>query len=258
MVKLSAVIITYNEEQNIERCLQALQGVADEIVVLDSLSTDHTREICKKYAVRFFTHPFKGYIEQKNKALTYAKYPYVLAIDADEVLSDALRDSILQVKKNWQADGYTMNRLTNYCGKWIRHCGWYPDRKLRLFDARKGHWDGINPHDVFVMNSDCVIRHIEGDLLHYSYYSVEQHYEKLERYSSIAAKAKFENHEKATYFKIWGSAFIKFLSCFFIRKGYLEGKAGWQICKLSVKENYLKYTKLRALSQQERKHSSPA
>ncbi len=252
MEKLSAVIIAYNEEKNIERCILSLKGVADEIVVLDSLSTDRTAEICRKYGVRFYTQPFAGYIEQKNKAITYASYPRVLSLDADEALSDTLRKSILAVKQNWDADGYTMNRKTNYCGKWIRYCGWYPDRKLRLFDSRKGKWAGLNPHDRFVMQSGAVVKHLRGDLLHFSYYSLEQHRQQMENFSNIAAKAKFQNGEKASLLKIWISPMLKFFKCYFVRMGFLEGKLGWKICTLSAGESYKKYKKLKALYKQKK------
>ena len=137
-VQISAVIITFNEEKNIERCLQSLQGIVDEIVVVDSFSKDQTKSICEKYNVKFVEHAFEGHIEQKNYAITQASYPYVLSLDADEALDETLKSSILKVKKNWTHDGYSMNRLTNYCGSWIKHCGWYQDTKLRLWDARKG------------------------------------------------------------------------------------------------------------------------
>lgn len=247
MEKLSAVIISFNEEKNMERCILSLDGIADEIVVLDSFSTDRTREICEKYGVRFYTHDFDGYIEQKNRAITYASHPLVLSLDADEALSDTLKKSILAVKENRDADGYTMNRLTNYCGRWIRRCGWYPDRKLRLFDARKGRWAGLNPHDRFEMETGSVIKHLKGDLLHYSYYSVEQHMQQIENFSSIAARAKFEHHEKSSLLKIGVSPVIKFLKCYFIRLGFLEGKTGWRICTISAKESYKKYRKLKTL-----------
>ena len=144
-VKVSAVIITYNEERNIKRCLDSIVGVADEIVVVDSYSTDRTEEICKAYHVKFIQHRFFGHIQQKNWAILQATSPYILSLDADEALSDELRLSILKAKKNWTHDGYYFNRLTNYCGKWIRHTSWYPARKLRLWDSRKGSWGGFNP-----------------------------------------------------------------------------------------------------------------
>ena len=146
-VNISAVIIAFNEEKNIERCILSLKNVVDEIVVVDSFSKDKTKEICLAHNVVFIEHSFKGHIEQKNWAYTQASNNYVLSLDADEALSDELKNSILAIKNNWKNDGYAFNRLTSYCGKWIKHCGWYPDIKLRLWDRRKGTWKGINPHD---------------------------------------------------------------------------------------------------------------
>src|SRR6478672_12171113 len=122
---ISAVIITFNEEKNIGRCLDSLRDVADEILVIDSFSTDKTEEICRSRNVYVIKHAFDGYIEQKNFALTQARYDYVLSLDADECLSDELKQSISEAKKNPENDGYSMNRQNNFCGKWIYHSGWY-------------------------------------------------------------------------------------------------------------------------------------
>jgi len=174
MIKLSAVIITFNEERNIGRCLESLRGVVDDIVVVDSFSTDKTEAICLEHGARFVKHAFAGHIEQKNWAITQALYPHVLSLDADEALSDVLKQSILNAKANFNKQGYYMNRLTNYCGQWIRHSDWYPDRKLRLWDARKGSWGGTNPHDKYsLLAGDKESDWLKGDLLHYSYYTVE-------------------------------------------------------------------------------------
>ena len=140
MIQLSAVIITFNEERNIGRCIDSLQGIADDIVVVDSFSSDKTKEICLSKNVRFVEHAFDGHIEQKNWAITQAKHPHILSLDADEALDEVLKKSILEVKQNFTQDAYQMNRITNYCGQWIKHCGWYPDTKLRLWDSSKGYW----------------------------------------------------------------------------------------------------------------------
>ena len=137
-VKISVVIITFNEEKNIGRCLESIKDIADEIVVVDSFSNDKTEEICRKYKVNFIQNKFEGHIEQKNYAATHASYQHILALDADEALSEKLKKSIIETKKNWIAEGYSFNRLSNYCGKWIKHSGWYPDTKLRLVDRTKG------------------------------------------------------------------------------------------------------------------------
>ena len=132
MTKISAVIITMNEERSVERCINSISSLADEIIVVDSFSTDETETICRKLNVRFFSHRFTGFMDQKNYAVSLASNDYVLSLDADEALSDGLIKSISEIKPDLMYDGYIFNRLNNYCGKWIRHSAWYPDRQLRL------------------------------------------------------------------------------------------------------------------------------
>ena len=209
-MSLSAVIITHNEARNIGRCLDSLAGVADEVVVVDSFSTDDTAAICKAKGARFVQHAFAGHIEQKNWALEQALYPHVLSLDADEALDDTLRASILAVKDNWSCEGYRMNRLTNYCGQWIYHSGWYPDRKLRLFDRRKGQWGGVNPHDKVLLQPGSRVSRLKGDLLHYSYYTVEEHLAKTKKYVDIAAHALHQKGRRGAWWRVWLSPVFKF------------------------------------------------
>jgi glycosyltransferase involved in cell wall biosynthesis len=245
MKKISATIITYNEEKNIERCLKSLQGIADEIVVVDSHSTDKTEEICKQYQVKFIKHAFEGHIEQKNYAITQVTYPYVLSLDADEALSPELKESILHVKNNWTADGYYFNRLTNYCGSWIKHCGWYPDKKLRLWDSRKGKWGGVNPHDKYILKEGSIQQYLKGDLLHYSFYTIAQHMDTINKFSDIAAKARFEQGKKTNTFLTYFSSKWKFLKTFIIQGGFRDGFHGYIISKNSAHSTFLKHVKLR-------------
>ncbi len=247
MPKISVVIITRNEEKNIGRCLDSIRGIADDIVVVDSFSTDRTEEICRSKGVRFFQHSFEGHIEQKAYAITLSEYPHILSLDADEALDGTLKKSINEAKENWKQDGYEMNRLTNYCGSWIKHCGWYPDRKLRLFDKRKGKWGGINPHDKFELEAGATTGRLKGDILHYSYYTIEDHYKQIEYFTTINAKASFDNGKHAPVWKLFLAPVFKFIKDYFIRLGFLDGQAGWQICRLSAWATYLKYEKLRAL-----------
>jgi len=245
--KISACIITFNEENNIGRCIDSLQGVADEIVVLDSHSTDRTREICEAKGARVTTHPFAGYIEQKNLALKESKHPHVLSLDADEALDENLKKSILHAKENWDADGYTMNRLTNFCGRWIRHTGWYPDRKLRLFDKRRGKWAGRNPHDRYEIKGDHRIRHLEGDILHYSFYTIAQHIDTVNKFSTIKAQVMFEKGRKVYFWNYIVNPGFKFFRDFFLKLGFLDGFYGYVIARNSAHGVFLKYAKLRKL-----------
>ena len=248
MNKISAVIITFNEEKNIERCLQSLQGVADEITVLDSFSSDNTENICRQYNVKFVQHAFDGHIQQKNRALGLASNDYVLSLDADEALSTELKQSILTIKENWNADAYCFNRLTNYCGKhWIKHCGWYPDTKLRLWDRRKGCWGGFNPHDIVVMEKSATVKRIKGNLLHYTCYTISDHVLQVNKFSEIMAKNNYERGVKSSTFKIIYKTLWCFVRNYFFRLGFLDGYYGFVVCNISAFATFLKYVKLRQL-----------
>lgn len=247
-VQLSVVIITFNEERNIGRCLGAVRAIADDIVVVDSGSTDQTKKICLENGARIVEHSFEGHIEQKNWAIGQAKFPHVLSLDADEAPDKTLLEAIREVKENWTHDGYTMNRLTNYCGKWIHHCGWYPDTKLRLFDSRKGAWGGINPHDRYELaDPNSAISHLPGHILHYSYYAVEEHYRQADNFSTIAANALYRQGKTSGRFVALLKTVAKFIRNYFIKQGFLDGKYGFIICKISAWETWQKYTKLARL-----------
>lgn len=248
MRPLSVVIITFNEERNIGRCLASVKGIADDIVVLDSFSTDRTGAIVREHGARFVQHAFDGHIAQKNRAITHAAHPFVLSLDADEALDDRLRESVRGAKSG-DADGYTMNRLTNYCGSWIRHGGWYPDRKLRLWDSRLGAWTGTDPHDRYEMRKGARIEHLGGDILHYSYYTIADHLKQVDYFTTIAAKAHAAKGARAGFIKRWLSPMAKFLGSYVLQLGFLDGKHGFTIARISAYATRLKYTKLRALQQ---------
>lgn len=250
MPRISVVIIAFNEEKNIGRCLDSVKEVADDIVVVDSFSTDRTEAICKEKGARFVQHKFEGHIEQKNWAITQAQYPHVLSLDADEALDETLKRSIIEAKSNWTCDGYTMNRLTNYCGQWIKHCGWYPDAKLRLWDSRKGRWGGINPHDKYEMDEGAKIGHLKGDILHYSYYTLDDHYKQVNYFTDIASKALYKRGKNASWIKLVISPIVKFIRDYFIKLGILDGYYGFVISRISAYATYLKYKKLRNLHAQ--------
>ncbi|MFP3859830.1 MAG: glycosyltransferase family 2 protein [Bacteroidales bacterium] len=253
MSKLSVVILTLNEEKNIGRCIDSVREIADETIVVDSFSTDKTKEICEGKKVTFIQHKFEGYIEQKNWAKKQASHQYVLSLDADEALSEALQAKILNMKNaGFKYDGYVFNRLTNYCGKWIRHCGWYPDRKLRLWNKEKGEWKGQNPHDRFEMQNDARIQFINEDILHYSFYTVEQHIETINKFSTISARELYGKGKRFSLLKLLFSPVWKFLHAFFIKKGFLDGFYGFVICCNSSHSKFLKQVKLYQLWSQKK------
>lgn len=251
MRSLSVVIITLNEERNIARCIQSVDGLADEVIVVDSLSSDQTQAIARSLGARVVEQPFLGHIEQKNFAIDQAEHDTVLSLDADEALSTELRSSIHTVLSKWEFQGYAMNRLTNYCGTWIRHSGWYPDAKIRLFEKGKGAWTGTNPHDRFELERGASVGRIAGDLLHYSFYTVSEHLSQIEKFSTISANAKWNNGERSGILKLWFKPIAKFLKCYFLKLGILDGLAGWRIARYSAYATYLRYRKLLDLEQRE-------
>lgn len=246
-VKISVVIITLNEEKNIERCLLSAKNIADDIAVIDSYSTDNTEQVCRKQGVRFIQHKFEGHIQQKNWAITQAKYPYILSLDADETISEELKNEIIRIKSNWQYDGYIMKRLNYYCGKWIRHSGWYPDKKLRLWDSSKGRWEGINPHDKFVLEKGSTTFLLKGNILHYSFNSITQHLDQINKFSDIKARAEFDIGRRSNIFKILFVPMFKFFRNYVLRLGFLDGYYGFVICKNAAFYTYLRYVKLKQL-----------
>ncbi len=248
MPNLSVVIITFNEEKNIARCLTSIETIADDIVVVDSFSTDKTQQICSQFNLRFIQHEFEGHVQQKNWALQHAKYPHVLSLDADEALDEQLKSQVSSIKENWIADGYTMNRLTNYCGQWIKHCGWYPDKKLRIWDARLGHWGGTNPHDKVIMKTGTTICHLDHNILHYSFYTIEQHLKQIDFFTDISAKAAFDQGEKSSVFKIIYKSAFKFFRDYVLKLGFLDGYYGFIVCKNSAFAKQMKYKKLQKLN----------
>lgn len=247
MIKLSGVIITFNEERNIERCLQSLINVVDEIIVVDSYSTDNTKAICLKYKVTLIEQSFLGYIEQKNYALEKATYNHVVSLDGDEALSEELQQSIIQLKTKWKFDGYYCNRFNNFCGQWIKHSDWYPNKKLRVFDRRVAEWQGINPHDEIVLKDKRKAGRLKGDILHWTYQTYKEFSDKTEYFSTIAAKAYYDLGKKAPWYKIIWNPFWAFFKAYFLRLGFLDGKNGYIISKETGIITYLKYTKLRSL-----------
>ena len=247
-VKISGVIITYNEEKNIGRCLDSLDGVCDEIVVIDSFSTDKTKSICQGHGVRFIEHEFNGHIEQKNYAVDQAKHEIVLSLDADEALSPELKQSILRVKSNWQSKAYKFNRFTNYCGQWIKYSGWYPDTKVRLWEKEIGTWGGTNPHDSVELTQGIHATQINGNLLHYSYYTMEEHVLRSAKYAKISAQALHKQGKTASILKVVGSAGFRFLQDYLIRGGFRDGFYGLVISGTSSHTTFLKYAYLRSLN----------
>ena len=245
--KLSAVIITFNEERNIERAILSVQDIADEIIIIDSFSTDQTKAICSKHNVQFIERTWEGYSATKNYANSLANYEYILSLDADEALSPALKKSIFSIKTKGFNGAYRCNRLTNYIGKWIKRSGWYPDSKIRIFPKSKAEWDGAFVHEELLLDPNLKEYLLEGDLYHYSYYSYEDHQERADKYSILTAQKFYSKGKKANALKPYLSAIARFISMYLIKLGFLEGGKGFMIAWISAKSNILKYKELRRL-----------
>lgn len=246
-VKISGVIITYNEENFIGRCLESMTGIVDEIIIVDSYSTDKTEEISEKYNAVFIKRKFKSFGKQKNFAVERASHDYVLCLDADEALSDELRESILKVKNNWQKDAYWVKRRNYYCGKWLCYSGKYPDKKLRLFDRRKAAWVKRLVHETVEAHNPKKTATLKGDLMHLEYYSYFDHIAKINYYTSLSAQEYLRNGKKSTLIKIFFRPNWAFFKAYFLQLGFLDGKQGFIVSCFAAYNAFLKYIKLYGL-----------
>lgn len=245
MQALSTVIITFNEEKNIARCLESLKAVADEIIVLDSFSTDRTAQICEGFGVKFVQRAWEGYSPSKNYANSLAANDWILSLDADEALSPALQEELLRIKRADALQSMSFNRLTNYCGTWIKHSGWYPDRKFRLFNRKRSAWAG-ELHEELSLPAGEKLKHLGLDILHYSYYTLDEHLAQIRKYTDIAAAELKQNGKKPAAYKMYLNAWAKFVSHYLIHAGFLDGTAGFRIAWYSAYATYLKYKKARS------------
>ncbi|MFK7730376.1 MAG: glycosyltransferase family 2 protein [Pseudomonadales bacterium] len=248
-MSISAVIITKDEARNIEDCLQSLASVCDDILVLDTGSSDNTCELARDCGARVENIEWRGYSASKNHANSLAKNDWVLSIDADERLSEELANSIrtLEPKANTV---YQLDRFTNYCGHWVRFSGWYPEWKARLFDRREIAWQGEFVHEALDIPAKVAQQKLQGKLLHYSYYSVEEHVQRLQRYAELSAQQMYARGKRVSIFRPAVSAAFRFFSTLVLRQGWRDGWAGRQISLLGAREVYIKYTKLRGLQKE--------
>lgn len=240
---ISACVITYNEEMNIEDCLRSV-SFCDDIVVVDSFSTDRTLEISRGYTSRVYQHRYEGNISQKNYALAKVKHDWVFSLDADERVSPELEKEIrAEFARGFdRCSGYLIRRHVNYMGKWINHCGWYPDYKLRLFDKRHAHFGGREPHDMVITSSS--VRRLRGKILHYPCDSLSEHLRTIDKYSGItAARLTRCSHGRAMALLVL-APLGKFLEMYVLKGGILDGVHGLIICLVSSFSRFLRYAKI--------------
>lgn len=240
---ISACVIAFNEETKIGRCLESVRW-CDEIVVVDSFSTDHTMDICRQYTDRVYQHAWLGYVGQRNFVRNLARHPWLLYIDADEEVSEGLRDEILARFDAGVGDtvGFEFPRMVYYLGRWIRHGEWYPDRKLRLFRKECGRTEGEEPHDRVVVHGR--VERFRHPIWHYTYDSLEDHLNTMNRFSTIAARRRFVNGGRFCAADLLLHPPFRFLKAYVFRGGFLDGLHGFMIAAISAFASGMKYAKL--------------
>jgi glycosyltransferase involved in cell wall biosynthesis len=245
-MKISATIITCNEERRIARTIESLR-CCDEIVVVDSGSTDRTVEIAQQLGARVVDSPWPGYAKQKNLAAAKAANDWILSLDADEALSEALEAEIWQLRKNGpEFDAYTMPRMAQYLGRWILHSGWYPDRKVRLYDRGKATWVGDFVHESVEPHGS--VGHLKSNILHYTYDSISEHVRTMDGYTTLAAQEIVSRHQSVGWSNLILEPAWTFLRTYLLQRGFLDGPEGLMIAYMAAMYTVLKYAKARNMS----------
>ncbi len=246
---ISATIIALNEERNIARAIESLR-CCEEILVVDSGSTDRTCEIAQLHGARVVEAAWLGYAGQKNHAASLASHDWILSIDADEALSEALEGEIWKLKKQGpQHDAYEFARLAQYLGRWILHSGWYPDRKVRLYDRRKARWEGEFVHES--LKVDGSVGRLEGNLLHFTCESLTEHVKTMNSYTTLAAQELVARRKPITWSRLLFDPPITFLRSFVFKGGFRDGLEGFIIAYMAATYNFLKYAKARMMGGRE-------
>jgi glycosyltransferase involved in cell wall biosynthesis len=245
-MKITATIITLNEERNIARAIESLR-CCDEILILDSGSTDRTVELAENLGARVFEAGWRGYSGQKNWAAEQASYDWILSLDADEALSEGLEAEIWTLKKTGpRYDGYTMPRLARYLGRWILHSGWYPDRKIRLYDRRKARWVGDFVHESVQVSGR--VGQLESAILHFTCESLSEHVKTMERYTTLAAQEIAGRQIPVPLWRVIADPPWTFFKSYVLQRGFLDGREGLNIAYMAAFYTFLKYAKARNMS----------
>lgn len=245
-MKITATIITLNEERNIARAIESLR-CCDEVLILDSGSTDRTVELARNLDARVLEAGWRGYAGQKNWAAEQATHDWILSLDADEALSEPLEAEILALKKSGpRYDGYTMPRLAQYLGKWILHSGWYPDRKIRLYNRAKGKWVGDFVHESVTLSGR--VGHLDGNILHFTCESLAEHVKTMDRYTTLAAQEIAARKIQVPITKMIFDPAWTFFKTYFLQRGFQDGVEGLTIAYMAAFYTFLKYTKARNMS----------
>lgn len=238
---ISAVIITFNEEQSIGKCIDALLPIMDEVVVVDSFSTDKTPEICRDKGVNFVQLPWEGYSKTKNHGNHIAKNELIFSIDADEIPDPKLIAELKLLQKNGLKGVYRIRRKNFYGSRWIRFGGWYPDKKIRIFNKCQASWDGDFVHEDVTFNTVIPVVDLRGHLLHYTLRDEDHHLQTIAKYANLAAEKALKSGKTYSIFWAIRSYIITFLKIYVFKLGFLEGALGLKIAKNSAKSKWLRY-----------------
>jgi len=252
MIKLSVVVMTLNEAENIGRCLDSIQSIADEIVVVDSGSTDATVDIAKSKGAKIIEHVFEGMIEQRQYCITQCNHNHILALDADEWLSNELIVEIENLKINWKANTYSLNRLNSFNGQWIKHGAWYPSFRLRLFEKDAVINTGTNPHEIIAPKTGKTTQKLKGHLFHISDIDIEDRYNTINKYTTQAAKSLLAQGKRPSWWRIIFKPPFRFFTEYVLQLGFLDGFNGFLIAKSSAEYVFLRESKLKALSKRQK------
>jgi len=254
-MKISVTIITLNEEENLSRCLQSVQGLADEIIVVDSGSKDQTCQIASSWGAQVVKRGWTNYSDQKNFAACSANNDWILSLDADECLSSDLRQELLAVKNmSSSVVAYEFPRKACYLGRWISHGGWYPDYKVRLYKRNQGRWVGDFVHER--LSCDGTVNRLNGNLLHYTCSSISEHAHGVSVYTTLAAQDLNQRGSKRSIIQIILGPFISFWSTYILKCGFLDGFHGFLIAVFSAYYTFLKYSKLWDICRKQHKNNS--
>jgi glycosyltransferase involved in cell wall biosynthesis len=242
-MKISATVITFNEEKNIAAALESLSW-ADEIIVVDSESGDATVEIALRYTSRVFVRGWPGYSAQKNFAADQARNDWVFSLDADERVSDELARELARLGPDAGSRyaGFDMARLTYYLGRWIKHSGWYPDYKLRLYNRKRGRWRGDYVHESLDVDGD--VGRLGGNLLHYTIRDASEHHLRIDRYTSLAAEQSHAQGKRASPATLFFAPLATFMRSFIVKRGFMDGVQGLAIAFFAAHYAFLKALKL--------------
>jgi len=243
---ISAVIITFNEAARIASCIDSLIDLVDEIVVVDSFSTDETKAICENKNVTFYQREWKGYSQTKNIANKLATYDIILSVDADEQPDEILSNEILNLRQTGFKGAYRMKRKNFYAGKWVRYCGWYPDSKIRIFNRRMSQWTGEYVHEKLTTNEPII--DLNGHLLHFTIDNVQDHLTRVNKYAKLAALNILKQRKSITLFNAIQSTSLTFLKIFVFKLGFLDGLVGWHVSINSSKSKWLRYRYFKELA----------